>query len=67
MDSGVGGRGNLTGFGFIKDKNILNFSLVPRSNQKNNFSTLVRKNNNPTYVFDSGVYTRYRRILNNKS
>lgn len=67
MDGGEGGRGNFTGFGLIKDKNILNFSLAPRNNKVNNFSTLVRKNNNPTYVFDSGVYTRYRRILNNKN
>ena len=56
----------MTGFGMIRDNNILNFSYKPNKEQKNNFSSLVRKDTNPKFVFDSSSYIRYKRILNNK-
>ena len=63
----MNGREKMTGFGMIRDKNILKLSFTPSSNGKNNFSTLVRKNTNPNYVFDSSSFTRYKRILSNKN
>ena len=63
----MNGRDKMTGFGMIRDQRILNVAYRPTSQQTNNFSTLVRKNNNPKYVFDSSSFIRYKRILNNKS
>ena len=63
----MNGRDKMTGFGMIRDQRILNVAYRPTSQQKNNFSTLVRKNNNPKFVFDSSSFSRYKRILNNKN
>ena len=63
----MNGRDKMTGFGMIRDQRILNVAYRPTSQQKNNFSTLVRKGNNPKYVFYSSSFSRYKRILNNKN